>query len=84
MAEKQIVIYPVAPHTNHGNTVAAWTLCGLVTIGFIIGAIGFDIASHLMLYVGIAIILVGLVAGLVLKKGGHGQGGAKTLARAKH
>lgn len=84
MAEKQIVIHPVAPHTNHGNTVAAWTLCGLVTIGFIIGAIGFDIANTLICIVGIAIIVVGVIAGIALKGAGFGQGGAKTLARAKH
>ena len=83
MAEK-IVIEPVAPYTNHGNTLAAWALCGLVTIGFIIGAVGFDLANTPITIAGIVVMVVGLIAGIALKAAGYGQGGAKTLAKAKH
>lgn len=78
MAEEKIVIEPVAPYSNHGNTVAAWALCGLLTIGFIIGAVGFDMANQVILIAGVVVMIIGLIAGLVLKKAGYGQGGAKT------
>lgn len=78
MAEKQIELNPALPYTNHGNTVAAWALCGLVTIGFIIGSVGFNIANMMILIVGCVVMAVGIVAGIALKAAGYGQGGAKT------
>lgn len=83
MAEQQVHLVPGVVPTNHGNTVAAWALCGLLTVGMIIGAIGFDMANTVVFGAGVAIMVLGLVAGAVLKAAGYGQGGAKTLAKAK-
>jgi hypothetical protein len=43
---------------------------------------GIWFASNLLIVVGVALTLGGLVAGVVLKKAGYGKGGSKT--KSKH
>lgn len=78
MSKQTVEMVPDLPHTNHGNTIASWAMLGIITLGFIVAAIGFDISSTPIFVVGVAIMLIGLVAGLVLRAAGYGQGGKHT------
>lgn len=72
---------PSAPPTNHGHTVAAWTTVVVVLIGSTVAGLGVLFAVVWMFWAGLVIVLVGVIAGRVLKAMGHGQGGARTIAR---
>ncbi|MBM7050662.1 HGxxPAAW family protein [Rothia sp. ZJ1223] len=83
MSEQQVRLVPGVVPNNHGNTVASWVLVALMTVGMIVGAVGFSLANLPLLVIGVALLVIGAVAGFALKKAGHGQGGAKTIERAK-
>ena len=68
------------PWLNHGRTIAAWTSITVVVVGGILAALGFVVAPWLI-WVGLAIVVLGIVAGKVLQMAGYGQGGKYTLAR---
>lgn len=78
MAQKTVEMVPDLPYNNHGNTVASWTMVIIMSLGAIVAAIGFDIASTPIFIVGAAVMLIGLVAGIVLRSAGYGQGGKHT------
>ncbi|WP_237202632.1 HGxxPAAW family protein [Rothia endophytica] len=78
MSKQTVEMVPDLPHTNHGNTIASWAMLGIIIVGAIVAAVGFDIASTPIFVVGVAIMLIGLVAGLVLRAAGYGQGGKHT------
>lgn len=84
MAEEKIVIVPERPYANHGSTVAAWVMFGIMTVGVIVGAVAYDLANPPIVFVGAGIIVLGLLAGLLLKIAGYGQGGSKTKNTARH
>ena len=70
MAEEKIVIVPERPYANHGNTVAAWVMVAIMTVGVLVGSIAYDLGSQ--------------PVGFFLKQAGYGQGGAKTKNTARH
>jgi hypothetical protein len=72
---------PSAAPTNHGRTVAAWTTTWVVVAGGLVAALAVTFAVVWLFWVGLAVCLVGVVLGLVLRSAGFGQGGAKTLER---
>ncbi|NMR20711.1 HGxxPAAW family protein [Cellulomonas fimi] len=72
---------PAVPWTNHGHTLAAWVTVTLVLVGGVVSAVGVIIAVPSMVWAGLAVVLVGLVAGKALQVAGYGQGGKKTLAK---
>ena len=69
MTEEKVVIVPERPYANHGSTVASWVMIAIMTTGVLVGA---------------GIIVLGLVAGLLLKSAGYGQGGSKTKNTERH
>ena len=84
MAEEKIVIVPERPYANHGNTVAAWVMVAIMTVGVLVGSIAYDLGSQPVVFVGAGIIGIGLLVGFFLKQAGYGQGGAKTKNTARH
>ncbi len=64
---------PSAPPTNHGNTTAAWVTVLLVVLGGLVAAVAMVIPSVPVVWVGVGIVVAGLVAGRVLKMLGLGQ-----------
>ncbi len=78
MADKQNVLTPSLPYPNHGNTVAAWGLTIVTLVGAIIAAIGFDSFHKPLMIAGGAVMVLGVIVGLVLRSMGYGQGGSKT------
>jgi 1,4-dihydroxy-2-naphthoate octaprenyltransferase len=57
---------------GHGNTPAAWTLTILALIGSTVSGVAFIIPSPMLFWVGIAVIVVGCVAGQAMRMAGLG------------
>ena len=65
---------PVAsPPLNHGNTTAAWVTVISVLVGSAIASVAMLFAAMPVVWTGVAIVVLGLVAGRVLKMLGLGQ-----------
>lgn len=62
---------------GHGNSPAAWTAVFVMMFGAAVASVGFILASHLVFWAGVAVMPVGLVIGLIMKKAGYGVGGDK-------
>lgn len=60
------------PH-NEGHTVAAWVAMAGIMLGFGIGALGLALTTTWLIVVGVAVIVIALVAGAVLRRLGYGQ-----------
>ncbi|WP_246260660.1 HGxxPAAW family protein [Cellulomonas taurus] len=69
---------PVAPPTNHGRTVAAWTVTYVVVAGFLVAALAMIFSLVWLFWVGMGAAIAGVVAGIVLRAAGFGQGGKHT------
>jgi multisubunit Na+/H+ antiporter MnhG subunit len=65
MAEHEI-------HEDHGHSVAAWTGVGIILVGSALASLGVAVSSHVLFWVGIAICIIGAVAGKVLSLAGYG------------
>lgn len=74
---------PTAPPTNHGHTTAAWTTTVVVLVGSTAGALGLIFALMWLFWAGLAVALLGVVVGVVLRQLGYGQGGTHTLEKAR-
>lgn len=78
MSNTNQIILDHTASVGHGNTLAAWACVGIMAAGVIIGCVGFTIASTAVTVVGIGVIVLGLIAGAVLKSMGYGKNGEKT------
>ena len=59
-------------HANHGNSVAAWTCVSVVTLGFVVGALAFAVTEPWLFWVGVGVVVLGLLLGKVLAMMGFG------------
>lgn len=59
-------------HIGHGSTPAAWTLSLTIVLGSVIAGVGFIIPNWTVAAVGGALVPVGIILGIVLKKMGYG------------
>ncbi|MGL3804833.1 HGxxPAAW family protein [Paeniglutamicibacter sp. R2-26] len=79
MANSNTQIDPMhSEEIGHGNSIAAWTLVGISMIGVIVAGVSFAGHNSTMVYAGLGIVVVGLIAGWVMKKAGFGVGGARS------
>lgn len=62
-----------APPRNHGRTTAAWVTVTVVVLGALISSLGVMSGRPWAFWVGLGVVLVGVVAGRVLKMLGFGQ-----------
>ena len=60
-------------HDDHGNTPAAWTAVIIMIVGFLVGAAGVIMATPWVAFVGVGIIVVGVVVGKVMQTMGYGK-----------
>lgn len=63
---------------GHGNSVAAWTAVGVMLVGTLIGCISFALHAPIGVYIGIAVVVVGLIVGGIMRKAGFGVGGHRS------
>jgi len=59
-------------HHKHGSTPAAWTAVTIVMVAFLVGGVGFLLAAPWLVWVGVALIVVGAAAGKVMQMMGLG------------
>jgi uncharacterized membrane protein YecN with MAPEG domain len=65
---------PVAPPpSNHGNTTAAWVTVTVVLVGAVVSSLAMIAGQDWLVWAGAGVIVVGLVAGRVLRMAGLGQ-----------
>ena len=64
---------------GHGNSPAAWTSVTIMLVGTIVGCIAFVIgeSATTLFWIGVGIIVLGVIAGPVLRAAGYGVGGSK-------
>ncbi len=62
-----------APAANHGRTGAGWTLFAGGAIAALIVAAGLIVPSMTLVYIGIAVAVVGIAASIALRAAGYGQ-----------
>lgn len=62
---------------GHGSSPAAWTAVVIMLIGFAIATASLFLNVVPLVWVGVVVVAVGLVAGAVLKAAGFGVGGAR-------
>ena len=70
-------------HTSdpgHGHSVASWTTVIIIMVAFTIGTFFFFLDNPAMVWASAGLVVVGLVAGWVLKQAGYGVGGKHTKA----
>lgn len=81
----ELAYLPVAaPPTNHGHTLAAWVTVVLVLLGSVISALGVMDGQPWIFWAGLGVVLVGVVAGRVLKMLGFGQKGPDHRGERPH
>ena len=73
MSDQQTAERPAAHAVGHGNSVAAWTAVGIITLGSLLGCLAFPFAQPWLFWVGLAVIVVGAITGKVLTAMGFGE-----------
>jgi hypothetical protein len=61
-----------AHHDNHGSTPAAWTSVTIIMVAFLVGGIGVVAAQPWLFWVGVGLVVVGLIVGKVMQMMGMG------------
>ena len=71
-----------AQKPDHGNSPAGWAMAILVIVGFALGCIGVLASWEILVWIGVALLVLGAIAGLV---GGRfsGRGAAVESHRAE-
>ena len=67
----------ISEEPGHGSSPAAWTAVVIMLIGTAIGTLFLFLNVLPLVYVGAALILVGLAVGAIMKRAGFGVGGAR-------
>jgi hypothetical protein len=70
-----------SPPRNHGHTTAAWVTVTVVILGSVAASLGVLFALPWLFWVGMGVIVLGVVLGRVLKMLGFGQPDADTERR---
>lgn len=65
------------PDPGEGNSPAAWTAVIIMLVAFSIGTVAFFFDVQVMVWVAVALLVIGMLVGYVLKRMGYGVYGAK-------
>ena len=65
------------PDPGEGNSPAAWTAVIIMLVAVSIGAVAFFFNVQVMVWVAVALLVIGMLIGYVLKRMGYGVYGAK-------
>lgn len=72
--QPEVAHLPVAsPPANHGRTTAAWATVTIVVLGSLISSVAVAASLAWLFWVGLGVVVVGLVVGKVLRMLGLGQ-----------
>ena len=59
---------------GHDNSPGAWAMVALVLVGFVAGCVGLLADWSVVVWIGLALMAVGVVVGIVAGKAGAGRG----------
>jgi len=65
------------PDPGEGNSPAAWTAVIIMLVAVSIGTVAFFFNVQVMVWVAVALLVIGMLVGYVLKRMGYGVYGAK-------
>lgn len=68
----------ISDEPGHGDSPAAWTAVVIMLIGVTVGTVALFFDVVLVVWLGAALIPVGLIVGGVMKKAGYGVGGTRS------
>ena len=71
--DKSTIDYAAIADPGHGNSVAGWTGVIIILIGVAIGCVGFTIHTAMITYVGVGVVVLGLLVGIILRAVGLGN-----------
>ena len=60
-------------HEDHGSTPAAWTAVIIIALAFVVGTLAVILGNWPMFWVGVAMVIIGAVAGKVMSMMGLGK-----------
>lgn len=60
---------------DHGNTPGGWAMVALVLVGFVAGCIGLLADWMIVVWIGVALVAVGVLVGIVAGRGGSARSG---------
>ncbi|WGW13773.1 HGxxPAAW family protein [Saxibacter everestensis] len=80
LTEEQVAA-AVPESLGHGHSIAGWTTVLIMLGGCLISAAAFFLASVTVFWIGMAVAVVGLIVGWILRRVGFGVGGSRTSAR---
>lgn len=63
---------------GHGDSVAAWTTVSIIIAAFALGTLFFWLDQAILVWASAGLAVLGVVAGVYLKKAGYGVGGSKS------
>jgi len=69
---------------GHGNSPAAWTAVIIMLVAFTIGTVAFFFSIAWLVWASAALVLVGLIVGVVLARMGYGVGGSRYVTKNVH
>lgn len=72
----------IEPHDDHGNTVAAWVMVGILLVAVVIMSIAIVFPNLALFIGGVVVAIAGLIAGKVLQSAGYGKKPAEGHSRA--
>ena len=67
----------ISEEPGHGSSPAAWTAVVIMLIGFAIATASLFLDAYALVFVGAALVVIGLVVGGVMKALGFGVGGSR-------
>lgn len=65
------------PDPGEGNSPAAWTAVIIMLVAVSIGTVAFFFNVPVMVWISVALLVIGILVGYVLKRMGYGVYGAK-------
>ncbi|MDM4764048.1 HGxxPAAW family protein [Galbitalea sp. SE-J8] len=71
-----------ANEPGHGNSPAAWTAVVIMLVAFAAGTVFFWLDLPALVWASAALLVVGLLVGILLKKLGYGVGGDRITQKA--
>jgi hypothetical protein len=67
---------------GHGNSPAAWTAVTIGLIAFALGTLAFWLDMPWLVWASAALLVVGVIVGVILSRMGYGAGGERLVRRS--
>ncbi len=69
---------------GHGHSPAAWIAVVIMLAGFVVGTFGFWFVSMWLIWLAVALVVLGPLVGWILAKAGYGVAGPRYQPKSSH